>query len=58
MVVCALDVPKGKKEVSVQMFFKEGSKVIDAYSGVNGKVVNGIVEIDTPFDIVLLEVSQ
>lgn len=58
MVVCALDVPKGKKTVPVQVFFKEGSMVRDAYSGVTSKVINAAVEIDTPFDILLLEVSK
>ncbi|HMU02967.1 MAG TPA: hypothetical protein PJ990_05060, partial [Saprospiraceae bacterium] len=58
MVVCALDVPKGKKTVPVQVFFNEGSMVRDAYSGIRSKVINAAVEIDTPFDILLLEVSK
>lgn len=58
MVVCALDVPKGKKTVPVQVFFKEGTIVRDAYSGLKSKVINAQVEIDTPFDILLLEASN
>jgi hypothetical protein len=42
----------------VQVFFKEGSMVRDAYSGVTSKVINAAVEIDTPFDILLLEASK
>ncbi len=58
MVVCALDTPIGKKTIPVQVFFKEGSIVVDAYSGIKSKVINGIVDIDTPYDIVLLEASH
>jgi alpha-amylase len=58
MVVCALDVQKGKKTVPVQVFFKEGTIVRDAYSGLKSKVINAQVEIDTPFDILLLEASN
>ncbi len=54
-VVVGLDLPKGKKELSVRFIFKDGDELIDAYSGKEVKVKNGKVIIDSEFDIVLLE---
>lgn len=54
-VVVALDLPKGKKEISVGTIFKNGTKLKDAYSGKTGVVTHGKVIIDSAFDIVLLE---
>ena len=54
-VVVGLDLPKGKKELSVRFVFKDGDELIDAYSGKEVKVKNGKVIIDSEFDIVLLE---
>lgn len=54
-VVVGLDLPLGKKEISVSTIFKNGSKVKDAYSGLISIVKNGKVTIDSVFDIVLLE---
>jgi alpha-amylase len=54
-VVVALDLPIGKKELSVATIFADGTKLKDAYSGKETTVVNGKVSLDTAFDIVLLE---
>jgi alpha-amylase len=54
-IVIALDAPKGAKTIQVSNAFAEGSKVIDAYSGMIGEVKNGKVEIHTNETIVLLE---
>lgn len=54
-VVIGLDLPIGKKELSVGTIFTNGTKVKDAYSGEETTVVNGKVSIDSEFDIVLLE---
>ena len=54
-IVVGLDLPKGKKEISVGTLFKNGDKVKDAYSGITTIVENGIVSIESNFDLVLLE---
>jgi len=54
-VVIALNVAKGKKELSVETVFENGTKLKDAYSGKEAVVSNGKVIIDSDFDIVLLE---
>jgi alpha-amylase len=54
-VVIALDLPIGKKEISVGTLFKNGTKVKDAYSGKTAIVKNGNVKLETNFTIVLLE---
>ena len=54
-VVCAIDMPIGNKKISVTPYFNEGDKILDTYSQKIATVKNGIVEFDTPFDIVLLE---
>ena len=54
-VVVGLDLPTGKKEISVGTIFKNGDKVKDAYSGFTAIVVNGKVNIESDFDVVLLE---
>jgi len=54
-VVVGLDLAKGTKEINVSSVFNDGSLLVDAYSG-NEVVVNkGVVKLDTPYDIVLLE---
>ena len=57
-VVIGLDLPKGKKEISVGTQFKNGTKLRDAYSGISTEVTNGKVTIDSEFDIVLLELVK
>ncbi len=54
-VVIALDVPVGKKIISVKNIFKNGTQLIDVYSGKGTLVENQKITIDTKFDIVLLE---
>ena len=54
-VVVGLDLPVGKKEVSVGTIFKNGTKIKDTYSGKTAVVKEGKVVIDTEFGIVLLE---
>ncbi|MDO6761350.1 alpha-amylase family glycosyl hydrolase [Tamlana sp. 2_MG-2023] len=57
VAVVGLNLDKGLKSVSVSEVFKEGTKIRDAYSGVESIVKNGQVEIDSGFDILLLEES-
>lgn len=54
-VLVGLDLPKGKKELTVQGVFKDGTTIKDAYSNQSVKVEGGKVIIDSSFDIVLLE---
>ncbi len=54
-VIIALDLPKGPKEIPVASLFKTGTKLRDAYSGKEVTVRRDRVEIDTEFDIVMLE---
>ena len=57
-VVIGLDLSEGKKELKIENVFEEGTILVDAYSGRETKVVNGIVTIETPFSIVLLEIKN
>ncbi len=57
-VVVGLDLPKGKKEVSVENIFKNGTLLKDYYSNKNVEVKDGKVSIDTDFNIVLLGVDN
>jgi alpha-amylase len=57
-VVVGLELPKGKKELNVRVVFNDGEVLIDAYSGIEAKVKNGKVIIDSEFDIVLLEIKN
>ncbi len=54
-VVIGLELAKGAKTISVGKRFKEGEMLRDAYSATTTKVKNGVVHLDTPFTIVLLE---
>jgi len=54
-VVVGLDLPIGKKEISVGTIFKNGTKVKDVYSGKTSEVIDGKVAIDSEFGIILLE---
>jgi alpha-amylase len=53
-VVVGLDLEKGIKTILVKEF-AEGTMLRDAYSGKEAKVKDGKVQIDTEFNIVLLE---
>ena len=54
-VVVGLDLPIGKKEISVGTIFKNGTKVKDFYSGKISAIKNGKVIVDTAFTILLIE---
>lgn len=54
-VVVGLDLPLGKKEISVGTIFENGTKVVDVYSNQTSQVVNGKVIVDSPYNILLLE---
>ncbi|MDI1257521.1 MAG: alpha-amylase family glycosyl hydrolase [Flavobacterium sp.] len=54
-VVIGLDLPTGKKEITVGGMFADGTKLKDFYSGKKVTVVDGKVTIDSEFTIVLLE---
>ncbi|MFZ1750061.1 MAG: alpha-amylase family glycosyl hydrolase [Saprospiraceae bacterium] len=52
--VIALEQPIGKKTIQIEKYFAEGTKVTDHYSGTTCKVSGGKIDLDSPFDIVLL----
>lgn len=54
-VVIGLELAKGAKTISVGKIFEDGVKLKDAYSNTTSEVKNGLVNLDTPFTIVLLE---
>ncbi len=54
-VVMAIGVPKGSKSIVVGSVFSDGTTLKDAYSNTSGIVKDGMVSLDSPFDIVLLE---
>ena len=54
-VLVGLQLPSGEKMLKVGDVFADGSKVRDAYSGVETMVKDGEVRIDSDFDMVLLE---
>jgi alpha-amylase len=53
-VVVGLDLPKGKKTVSVGTVFPNGTILREYYSGKKVRVRNGAVRLNTDFSIVLL----
>lgn len=54
-VVVGLDLNEGEKQLNVGNVFVEGAILIDAYSNTEVTVKNGMVTLNTPFSIVLLE---
>lgn len=54
-VVIGLDLAKGNKKIKVASIFENGTELRDAYSGKTVTVKYGFAELDTEFDIVLLE---
>lgn len=54
-VVVGLELQKGNKSLNVKDVFEDGSEIHDAYSNITAIVKDGIVQIDSPFTIVLLE---
>ena len=57
MVVVGLDLNKGTKEINVSSVFKDGISLFDAYSSTEVIVKKGMVKLDTPYDVVLLEIK-
>ncbi|MFC2129199.1 alpha-amylase family glycosyl hydrolase [Bacteroidota bacterium] len=53
-VLVGLDLERGKKVINVHGEFKDGATITDAYSGQQGIVSMGKVEIDSEYNIVLL----
>jgi alpha-amylase len=54
-VLISLDLKKGMKSIEVSSVFTNGEILRDAYSKKEVKVENGRVELNTSFEIVLLE---
>ncbi len=57
-VLIGLDLDKGVKDIAVYDTFKEGASVRDFYSGTVTKVEGGKIQIDSPYDIVLIEAAK
>ena len=57
-VVIGLNLPKGKKTLSVKGFFGDGTTLYDTYSETLLEVTNGKVLLDNEFDIALLELVE
>ncbi len=57
-VVIGLDLNEGKKELNINGFFEDGTILNDAYSGIETQVKDGIVTIETPYSVVLLEIKN
>jgi alpha-amylase len=57
VVVVALDVSAGKKTIEVGNAFANGVTVRDHYSGTEVKVKDGKVSLESPYDVVLLELK-
>ncbi len=54
-VVVGLDLNIGEKKLNIGTEFMEGTVLVDAYSNTEVIVKNGMVILNTPFSIVLLE---
>lgn len=54
-VVIGLGLEPGAKTINIDNVFENGSKVHDAYSNTSAIVKDGMVTIDTPHSIILLE---
>ncbi|NJB37910.1 alpha-amylase family glycosyl hydrolase [Croceivirga sp. JEA036] len=57
-VVIGLDLPTGKKALSVKGFFGDGTLLYDTYSKQEVVVKNGKVVLDNEYDTALLELKQ
>ncbi len=55
LVVVGLNLRKGTKTMDVSKIFKDGEILRDAYSNQEIKVINGKAEVNSGFNIVLLE---
>mgnify|MGYP000038263818 CR=1 FL=1 len=54
-VLIGLDLKKGQKNIPVSAVFENGSKVKDFYSGKMATVKDGAIQLDTHFEIILVE---
>jgi alpha-amylase len=54
-VVVVLEATVGKKQIPVRTIFENGTVLYDAYSGATGEVVNGMLQIETDYSLLLLE---
>ncbi|MFZ3272908.1 MAG: alpha-amylase, partial [Lutibacter sp.] len=54
-VVVGLDLKIGEKQLNIGDVFEEDAVLVDAYSNTEVVVKNGMVSLNTPFSIVLLE---
>jgi alpha-amylase len=54
-VMVGLDLPFGEKTLDVSTIFNDGDELFDGYSGISVEVNDGKAEINSDFDIVLLE---
>ena len=57
-VVVGLDLPKGKKTLSVKGFFGDGTTLYDTYSGTEVMVDNGKVTLENDLGTALLELKE
>lgn len=57
-VVIGLNLPTGKKVLTVKGFFGDGTQLIEAYTNTPVKVENGQVILENDFDIALLELAR
>ncbi|MEM9076518.1 MAG: alpha-amylase family glycosyl hydrolase [Bacteroidota bacterium] len=57
-VAIGLDLPKGKKSLSVKGFFGDGTMLYDTYSGTDVMVTKGKVTLENDYDIALLELKE
>ncbi|MEM9363788.1 MAG: alpha-amylase family glycosyl hydrolase [Bacteroidota bacterium] len=57
-VAIGLDLPKGKKSLSVKGFFGDGTMLYDTYSNTEVMVVKGKVTLENDYDIALLELRE
>ncbi len=57
-VIVGLNLDIGENKINVSNVFKDGDLLVDKYSGKELHVKNGFVLINSPFDIVLLEIKK
>lgn len=57
-VIVGLDLPVGVKKITVGTIFENGTTLHEAYSDKEVVVQDGKIAIDTPFDIVLVELKK
>ncbi|TVZ14519.1 alpha-amylase family glycosyl hydrolase [Maribacter sp. MAR_2009_72] len=57
-VVIGLDLPKGKKSISVKGIFGNGTKLYDRYTDTYVVVANQQVELENEFNTALLELAE